>query len=127
MILKIIFIALICIFLSSLLKKYNSEFSIIINVCGGVVIFLLCIDEVYKILSSFKDVYNLTGLKFDFFKIIFKVIGIGYITEFTADIAEDFGNNIISSKVVFGGKVVICGMVLTVIKDMFTILFSFLS
>ena len=57
-----------------------------------------------------------------FFKLIFKIIGIGYITEFTADIAEDFGNNIISSKVIIGGKIVICGMALPVIKDLLAIL-----
>lgn len=127
MIIKIVFIAIICIFTSSLLKKYNTDFSNIINVCGGVIIFLICIDELAVVLNSFKDIYNYTNLNFDFLKIIFKIIGVGYITEFTADIAEDFGNSSLASKVVLGGKIVICGMALPVVKDLLSVLFSFLS
>ena len=127
MIIKIVFIAIICIFTSSLLKKYNPDFSSIISVCGGVIIFLISIDELAVILNSFKDIYNYTNLNFDFLKIIFKIIGIGYVTEFTADIAEDFGNSSLASKVVLGGKIVICGMALPIVKDLLSVLFSFLS
>ena len=127
MIAKVIFVAIICIFTSSLLKKYNAEFASMVNVCGGVIIFLICVDGVAEMLNSFKEIYSFSGLDFNFLKIIFKIIGVGYITEFTADIAEDFGNNIISSKVVLGGKIVICGMALPIIKDLLAILFSFLS
>ena len=54
MILKIVIIAIICIFTSSLLKKYNGEISTIINVCGGVLIFLLCVEEFKNIINYFK-------------------------------------------------------------------------
>ena len=55
------------------------------------------------------------------------MLGIGYVTEFTADIAEDFGNNIVASKVILGGKIVICGMTLNIIKKMLSLLLSVLS
>ena len=58
-------------------------------------------------------------------KLAVKVIGVGYITEFTADIVEDFGNKVIASKVVFGGKVVVCGITLPIIKKLFVLLLSF--
>lgn len=127
MITKIIFIAIICIFISSSLKKYNSEISSIVSVCGGVIIFLLCLDELSSILEYFKEIYNYTDLDFDFLSTIFKILGIGYITEFTADIAEDFGNSVIASKILLGGKIVICGMTLPIIKKLISILLSFLS
>lgn len=127
MILKIVFIAIICIFISSLLKKYNSEFSSIVSVCGGVIIFLLSVDEITNIVNQFSEIYNFTELNFDFLSIVFKVLGVGYITEFTADIAEDFGNHVIASKVVLGGKVVICGMTLAVVKKLLSLLLSLLS
>lgn len=127
MILKIVIIAIICIFISSTLKKYNQEFSSIVSVCGGVIIFLLCIDEVQEILNYFISFYDLTNLNFDFMSSLMKVIGVGYITEFTADIAEDFGNKVISSKVLLGGKIVICGMTLPIIKKLLSVLLSLLS
>lgn len=127
MILKIIFIAIICIFISSCLKIYNSQIANLISVCGGVLIFLLCIDELKIIIDYFFSFYNMTNLKFDFISQILKIIGIGYITEFTADIAEDFGNKVIASKVILGGKIVICGMALPIVKELLSLLLSFLS
>lgn len=127
MIIKIAIIAIICIFISTLLKKYNVEFSTIISVCGGVLIFLLCVDELKNILQYFKEMYSFAGVDFDFLSLILKILGVGYITEFTADIADDLGNTIIASKVVLGGKIVVCGMTLPIIKKMLSILLSFLS
>lgn len=123
---KIIFISIICIFSSALLKKYNAEFSALISVCGGVLIFIFSVQELNLIFNELKNLYNFTDLNFDFLKTIFKVLAIGYVTEFTADIAEDFGNSVISSKVIFGGKIVICGMTLPIVKELLEILLSLL-
>lgn len=124
---KIIIIAIICIFLTSTLKSYNNEIATIISVCGGVLIFLLVIDEMKNIFEYFISLYDMTGLNFDFLSVILKIVGIGYIVEFTADIAEDFGNKMIASKVILGGKIVICGMTLPIIKNMLTLLLSLFS
>lgn len=127
MIYKIVIIAIICIFLSSSLKKYNSEFSSIITVAGSVLIFLMLIDEFKNILNYLMEIYNFCDLDFDFLTIIFKVIGIGYITEFTADIAEDFGNSSIAAKVVLGGKIVICSLTLPLVKKLISVILLLLS
>lgn len=124
---KIIIIAIICIFLTSALKSYNNEIATIISVCGGVLIFLLVVDEMKNIFEYFISLYDMTGLNFDFLSVILKIVGIGYIVEFTADIAEDFGNKMIASKVILGGKIVICGMTLPIIKNMLTLLLSLFS
>lgn len=127
MIIKITFIAIICIFISSIIKPCSVEFSTIINVCGAVLIFLICIDELGAIVEYFTELYDMTNLNLDFLKLILKVVGVGYITEFTADIAEDFGNKVMASKVVLGGKIIVCGMTLPIIKKLLSVLFSVLS
>ena len=127
MISKIVIIAVICIFITSLLKKYNAEFATIVSICGGVLIFLLLTDELKNIIEGFVELYDLADLKFDFLSVILKIIGIGYVVEFVADIAEDFGNKMIASKVLLGGKVVICGMTLPIIKNMLMLLLSLFS
>lgn len=127
MIVKIAIIALISIFVSQTLKKYNGDFGELASIAGGVIIFLLCIDELSKIITYFTELYNLINFDKEYFTLIFKIIGVGYITEFTADIAEDFGNKAIASKVILGGKIVICGMSIPVIKSLLSLLISFLS
>ncbi len=127
MILKIVIVAIICIFISSCVKPYNAEISNLVSVCGGVIIFLLCVDELKEIINSLIEIANLSNLNFDFLTIILKILGVGYVTEFASDIAEDFGNKTLSSKVLLGGKIVICGMTLPIIKKLLSMLLSFLS
>ena len=127
MIIKIVTIAIICIFITSVLKNYNREFATIISICGGVIIFLLLVDELENVLEYFFSLYDMTGMNFDFLSTILKIIGVGYVVEFTADIAEDFDNKTIASKVILGGKIVICGMMLPIIKNMLSLLLSLFS
>ena len=110
-----------------MLKNYNQDFSVIVSACGGIIIFLLCVDELENIVNYFAEIHSVVGFEFDFISVVLKIIGVGYITEFTADIAEDFGNKTVASKVILGGKVVICGMALPIIKELLYVLLSLLS
>ena len=125
--LKIVIIAIICIFISSALKAYNQEFSNIVSICGGVILFLLCIDKINEIVLYLNNLFLISSIDFDYLTHILKIIGVGYITEFTADIAEDFNNKIIASKVILGGKVVICVMSLPILKELLALLLALLS
>lgn len=127
MILKIVIVALITIFLSSSLKSINSEISSIVSVCGGLIIFLLVVSELSNIILSLAEIVNLSNLDSGVISLALKIIGVGYITEFASDVAEDFGNKTLSSKVILGGKIVICSMSLPIIKKLLTILLSLLS
>lgn len=127
MISKIIIIAIICIFCSSVLKKYNQEFATLVSVCGGVIIFLLCVEELKTVIVFFTKMYDMTNLNFDFITLLFKALGVAYVTEFAVDIAEDFGNKMIASKVLLGGKIVLCGMTLPILNRLLNLLLSLLS
>ena len=124
---KIVTIAIICIFVSSCIKPHNQEISNIISICGGVIIFLLSIDKLKEIVEYFNSLYLISNIDFDYLSVILKIVGVGYITEFTADIAEDFNNKIIASKVILGGKVIICVMSLPILRELFIMLLSLLS
>ena len=104
MILKIVIVALITIFLSSSLKSINSEISSMVSVCGGLIIFLLVVGELSNIILSLGEIVNLSNLDSGVISLALKIIGVGYITEFASDVAEDFGNKTLSSKVILGGK-----------------------
>ncbi len=123
--LKIISIALITVFLSAIIKNKSSEISLIVSICGGVLIFMLCFEMLENVVDFFMETSEKLVIDFDIIKLIIKVIGVGYITEFTADIVEDFGNKTIASKVILGGKLVVCGITLPIIRKLFLLLFSF--
>ncbi len=123
--LKIIIIALITLFLSITIKQKSPEFSVVINVTGGLLILFFCFDYLSEVLSFYSSLGSSVNIDSNIIKIAFKIISVGFLTEFVSDLAVDFGNSSIASKVVFGGKVVICLITLPVVKELISLLFSF--
>ena len=123
--LKIIAISLITIFLSVTLKQKSSEFALIVSCCGGLLVLFVSFEYVSDLISFYMSLSDKVGIDNDIIKIALKIVFIGILTEFVSEIAIDFGNSVISSKVVFGGRVVICLIMLPVIKDLVSLLFSF--
>ena len=124
--LKIISISIITIFLSSILKQKSNEFSAVVSVCGSILIFIFCFNYLKEILFYYINLGSDVGIGSDIIKIATKILGIGYLTEFTSSLATDLGNSIIASKVVFGGKILICFITIPVVKKLVSLLFSFL-
>lgn len=123
--LKIIIISLICVFLSLIIKQKSPELSLIISCAGGVLIFTLCFDYLTEIISFYGALGGGIGIDNNIIKVALKIIGIGILTEFVSELASDFGNNVISSKVVFGGRVIICLIMLPIVRNLVSLLFSF--
>ena len=118
MLVKILGVGITTVLINLILKQYKPEFCLLVNVCGGLVIFLLAMSEGQKLIQEFIGIENQVGVNLDIVSPILKVVGIGYITEFTSDLAEDFGNKSISNKVVLGGKIAICISALPIIKKL---------
>jgi stage III sporulation protein AD len=65
--------------------------------------------------------YNLTdksGIDDKLFGTILKIIGIGYVTEYSASICSDFNSNSLGSKIQLAGKITIFLMALPVITSL---------
>lgn len=125
MIFKIIGVGICTIVVSIVLKQYKPELSVLVNICGGLVIFMFAIDGVSTLVSEFYSIENLTS-QIEIVKPIMKVLGVGYITEFTANLAEDSGNKSVASKIVLGGKVAICTLALPILKQLINAIISLL-
>ena len=53
---------------------------------------------------------------------ILKIIGVGYLTEFSASVCEDAGNKSIGEKISFAGKVIILVVALPVLSAVIDII-----
>ena len=126
MILKIISVGLATVIVSSIIKQYRSDLSLLINICGTVLIVLLSVDGISLVLDGIINISQDIQFSKEIVSPLIKVLGIGYITEFSADIAEDSGNKSISSKIIFGGKIAICVVALPIIINMLNAILSLL-
>ena len=118
MLVKIIGVGICAVIINLILKQYKPEFCLMSNVCAGALIFMLIVNGVKEIIENFINLQNLTNIDIDIVTPILKVIGIGYITEFSSDLAEESGNKFIANKIILGGKIAICVLALPIIKDL---------
>lgn len=116
-ILKIIAVGAVGAVCSILVKRQNGEYAALVSVATCIVIILLVIPSLTDAVSSFNELSDKVGLSDVLFKSIVKIVGIGYITEFSAGLAEDVKENGIARNIQFAGKIAIFVMALPIIKS----------
>ncbi|MCI9519148.1 MAG: stage III sporulation protein AD [Clostridia bacterium] len=125
-ILKICFVGIITAFCVVILKENKSDLAIVTGIAGGCIILLMTIDYISGIFSVLASLIEKAGINNDIFKILVKIIGIGYLVDFSAGIIEDAGAKSVSEKVILAGKVLIMAMSLPILVKLFEIIESIL-
>ena len=127
MIIKIIGIAFITAITASILKHTKPEFAFVVGLAGVLVIFVLLLEAIEGTITSFSVMAQTTGMDNQLLKVVLKIVGIGYITEFSAGLLNDFGSASVADKVILGGKITIVALSLPIMENLFRILEGFLQ
>ena len=127
MIMKIIGIAFITAITASILKHTKPEFAFVVGLAGVLVIFVLLLEAIEGTITSFSVMAQTTGMDNQLLKVVLKIVGIGYITEFSAGLLNDFGSASVADKVILGGKITIVALSLPIMQNLFRILEGFLQ
>lgn len=100
-------VAVVSAILCVMLKKHNPEYSIVISIAAGVLIFGIVITQIYPAASKIKSIIAATNMSSEYGLILLKCLGICFITQFASDTCKDAGEGALSSKVELAGKITI--------------------
>lgn len=125
-IIKIIGIGLVTVIASMLVKPMKPEISIIIGLCGGILILSQTINYILDVVEAFTSIVQKTGLDVGLLKIVLKIIGVGYLTEFSANLCNDAGSSSIGDKILFAGKIIILVIALPIVTNIIEIIMEIL-
>ncbi len=123
---KIIAIGLITCLATMIVRPIRSDFAVIIGLVGGLIILFMVINYLATIFEVFKEIIGITGLNSSLYTLLLKIIGVGYLIEFTAGICSDTGNSSLGDKVLLGGKIIILVMALPIITNILQIIMELL-
>ena len=123
---KIVGIGLITCIACLIVRQVKPDVASIIMMAGGVVILLMVVDYVAQIFDVFKVIIDKTGLTSNLFSIVLKIVGVGYLTEFAANICSDTGCNSLSDKILLAGKILILVMSLPIVTNIVEIVVGLL-
>lgn len=124
---SLIGIALIATFLSVILKKSNKEYAMVISIIAGIFIISKIFIYLISVLSSVKSILAVSNISKDYIVIIFKAIGICFLTQFSSNTCIDAGESALASKIEFAGKIAVIIIALPLIEDIIKIVNSLIG
>ncbi len=122
LIFKIVAIGMITCIATLIIKPIRSDFALMIALAGGVIILVMLLNYLTSVFDTFNLIINSTGISSSLYSLVLKIVGIGYLIEFSASMCNDSGNSSLGDKILFGGKIVIMVMALPIITNILQII-----
>ncbi len=124
---RIIGVAFVTAVAAIVLKSSKPELSFAVTVTGVVIILIFVADMLQNTVNIISSIAGMTGIENGLIKILLKIVGIGYLTEFSAGLLNDFGSNAVADKVTLAGKLTILILSLPVIESVLGLIRGFLE
>lgn len=117
-VIKIIGVGLISLIIIIIIRQYKPEFTLYVSLLAGALILLFIMDELTGIIDLLTSLSNKTSINNEFLKLLLKITGIAFLTEFAVSICKDTGESAIANKIDMGGKVIIISMSIPIISSL---------
>ena len=101
---KVALVAVAGMTLALFVGSMRKEIGIWITIVTGILIFFMGTQKFDYMVDMFDELIHYIGINEAYVKVILKMIGIAYLSEFTASICKDAGQNTIAMQVDFFGK-----------------------
>lgn len=124
---KIALIGIISAVIANFFKGNKDEYSIYISLATSSLVFYLGFSKLEIILNTIDKLQSYISVNKSYMTILLKIIGITYVTEFSANICKDFGYNSISNQVELVGKLTILAISMPILLALLDTINLFLS
>ncbi len=118
MIFKIVGIAIIGVIVITLLRSSKPEFVVFATIATGVVMVVTMLGALQDVVLAFDSIVQKSGIDEGVFSAVLKIIGIGYVTQYSSSVAQDAGCTSIAQKLEFAGKIVIFLMSISIVTSL---------
>lgn len=116
MIIKIAGVVLCEILAVAFIRQYKSEYTLLVQLCGIIVIFFMIFSQLKDLIVFFEGALDSAGIALDYIASLIKVLGIAVVTQFAVDLCKDNGETALAGQVEFAGKVIIMGVSLPILR-----------
>lgn len=126
-ILQIVIVSVVAIAVIMVVKQFNKDITLAISIGIGVLILISVCDQLYDVIYAFYDISNQAQVDSEAISCVIKVVGIGYLAEFSNNICLDTGNKNIGEKVLFASRIAIMLCVLHILQNLFDVIKGFIQ
>lgn len=104
-IIAIIGLCLTACIISKVIERSGSEIKIILIIAAVCIVSVKIIGELSQIQSIMSELFSTADIDSEYLKIIFKGMGICYITQLSCDCCRDCGENSLATQIELAGRV----------------------
>ncbi len=123
---KVLILGIVLSVITVLLKQIKPEYSLICIIVGSIILIAYILNGVTQIFEYFSQIVDKTGIDKNMFSTLLKIIGVGYLIEFSAGVCIDSGNSSIADKIVLAGKILIFTLSMPIITSLFNLVLELL-
>lgn len=123
---QIVGIGIIATILIVILKDTKPEFSILISIVTGILIFSMLLNKLSYVIVTIGNLSSKIDVNISYFNTILRIIGMAYIVEFASQISRDAGCDSIAMKIELGGKVMIMVLAIPILMALMDLIIKIL-
>ena len=89
------------------LKQYRSDLAVVLSLGAGAIILLAIISKAVPLFNTVSNIIKSAGVEPEYVSVMLKSLGICYLTQFSSDVCNDFGQSSLGSKIELCGKIML--------------------
>ncbi len=124
---QLVGIALITAVSALILKSTKPELAFAVTIAGSVILLLFTFEAFRGSISIFQKIADVTKIDAPIVKSLLKMVGIGYLVEFSAGVLNDFGQNSLADKLTFCGKILVLLLAIPIIESILSLIVRLLE
>ena len=110
-------VAILSAVIALLLRRQSPQTALLLSIGAGTLIILSVLKNIVLATESVNSLLTAGGINSEYILILFKVVGICFITEFTCDTVTEAGMLSLATNISFAGKVTVLIAALPLFRD----------
>ena len=123
---KVVGVGIVALIAYIIIKPLKPELAVFITMCSVCIILFFSIEGLIGVIDTMTDFVKKTGIDAGLFACILKVVGVGYITEFSSNLCTNAGNSSIADAISLAGKVTILLLSLPILSSLINLIVEIL-
>ena len=107
---KIAILGIVVVMLALPFRIIKGEYSLYLSLAGCILIFYFVLGKMQQVIELMEKIGTSLPIESGYLEILIKIIGITYITEFSADLCKDAGYSALASQIAIAGKLSVLGI-----------------
>lgn len=124
---KIALVGIIAVLAASLFRNAHQTFGLYIVITACILIFYFGMGKMQVIVNALSKIQSYLYIDSNYISILFKIIGITYISEFASSLCKDAGHQAIANQIEFAGKLCIMAVSMPVLLALLDTIDRFLA